>query len=73
MVFPDQDFDLCGAHEADSEGIVNYALEVAGVEAAVFLRQHGEGYKVSLRSSGRYATLPHVSNPIFTPVERTRS
>lgn len=48
-----RDFDLCGAHEADSEGIVNYALEVAGVEAAVFLRQRGEGYKVSLRSSGR--------------------
>ena len=35
-----------------SEGIVNYALEVAGVEAAVFLRQRGGGYKISLRSAG---------------------
>ena len=47
-----QDFEQCGANEGDSEGIVNYALEVAGVEAAVFLRQRGGGYKISLRSAG---------------------
>lgn len=48
-----QDFEQCGANEGDSEGIVNYALEVAGVEAAVFLRQRGGGYKISLRSAGK--------------------
>lgn len=46
------DFEQCCANEADSEGIVNYALEVAGVEAAVFLRQRGDCYKISLRSAG---------------------
>lgn len=47
-----QDFALCSAQEADSEGIVNYALEIPGVEAAVFLRQRGDSYKISLRSAG---------------------
>lgn len=48
-----QDFALCSAQEADSEGIVNYALEIPGVEAAVFLRQRGDSYKISLRSAGQ--------------------
>lgn len=43
----------CAAEE-DCEGIVNYALSVADVETAVFLRELPEGQiKVSLRSKGR--------------------
>lgn len=43
----------CAAEE-DCEGIVNYALSVAGVEASVFLRELPEGrIRVSLRSKGR--------------------
>jgi bifunctional oligoribonuclease and PAP phosphatase NrnA len=42
----------CAADE-DCEGIVNYAVSIAGVEAAVFLRELPEGrVRVSLRSKG---------------------
>jgi phosphoesterase RecJ-like protein len=43
----------CAAEE-DSEGIVNYAICIAGVEAAVFLRELPERrIRLSLRSKGR--------------------
>jgi phosphoesterase RecJ-like protein len=43
----------CAAEE-DCEGIVNYALSIAGVEVAVFLRELPErGIRLSLRSKGR--------------------
>lgn len=43
----------CAAEE-DCEGIVNYAISIAGVEAAAFLRELPEGrIRVSLRSKGR--------------------
>lgn len=42
------------ALEEDCEGIVNYALSIAEVEAAAFLRELGEGrIRVSLRGKGR--------------------
>lgn len=42
------------AVEEDCEGIVNYALSIAEVEAAVFLRELEEkGIRVSLRGKGR--------------------
>ena len=47
--------DMLDSHatEEDSEGIVNYALGVEGVEAAVFLRELPEGrIRLSLRSKG---------------------
>jgi phosphoesterase RecJ-like protein len=48
--------DMVSTHavEEDCEGVVNYALSVAGVEAAVFLRELPEGrIRLSLRSKGR--------------------
>ena len=43
----------CAAEE-DCEGIVNYAICISGVEAAVFLRELAEGrIRLSLRSKGR--------------------
>ncbi len=43
----------CAAEE-DSEGIVSIALSIAGVEAAVFLREVPDGlFRVSLRSRGQ--------------------
>ncbi len=48
------DMTRAGADDEDCEGIVNYALSVAGVEAAVFLRELPEGrIRLSLRSKGR--------------------
>jgi bifunctional oligoribonuclease and PAP phosphatase NrnA len=47
--------DMLNSHatEEDSEGIVNYALGVESVEAAVFLRELPEGrIRLSLRSKG---------------------
>ncbi len=50
----DEDMQRTGAAEEDCEGIVNYALSIAGVEAAVFLRELPEGrMRVSLRSKGQ--------------------
>ena len=48
------DMVQAGAAEEDCEGVVNYALSVAGVEAAVFLRELPEGrIRLSLRSKGK--------------------
>jgi phosphoesterase RecJ-like protein len=48
-----QDMVRTCAAEEDCEGIVNYAVSIAGVEAAVFLRELPEGrIRVSLRSKG---------------------
>ncbi len=49
-----QDMVRTCAAEEDCEGIVNYAISVAGVEAAAFLRELPEGIiRLSLRSKGR--------------------
>ena len=45
------DMQSTGAVEEDCEGVVNYALSAAGIEAAVFLRELPEGrIRLSLRS-----------------------
>ena len=47
------DMDRCGALDVDCEGLVNYALGIAGVEVAAFFRETGaERVRVSLRSKG---------------------
>ena len=49
-----QDMVRTCAAEEDCEGIVNYAISIAGVEAAAFLRELPEGIiRLSLRSKGR--------------------
>ena len=49
-----QDMVRTGAVEEDCEGVVNYALSIAGVEAAVFLRELPEGrIRLSLRGKGK--------------------
>ncbi|WP_263356510.1 DHH family phosphoesterase [Acidicapsa ligni] len=46
-----EDMVRCAAVEEDCEGVVNYALSIAGIEAAVFLRELPEGrIRLSLRS-----------------------
>ena len=43
----------CGASDQDCEGLVNYALGIAGVEVAAFFRGLDDGrFRVSLRSKG---------------------
>jgi bifunctional oligoribonuclease and PAP phosphatase NrnA len=49
-----EDMARTGACEEDCEGIVNYALSIRGVEAAVFLRELPENHiRLSLRGKGR--------------------
>lgn len=46
--------DRAGAVDEDTEGLVNYALAIEGIEVAVFFREQADGrYRVSLRSKGR--------------------
>jgi phosphoesterase RecJ-like protein len=48
-----QDMVRTCAAEEDCEGIVNYAVSISGVEAAVFLRELPEGrIRASMRSKG---------------------
>jgi phosphoesterase RecJ-like protein len=48
-----QDMDRCGALDEDCEGLVNYALSIAGVEVAVFFREIADDrVRVSIRSKG---------------------
>ena len=47
------DMDRCGAIDEDCEGLVNYALGIAGVEVAVFFREAvNDRIRVSIRSKG---------------------
>ncbi|HMC31731.1 MAG TPA: DHHA1 domain-containing protein, partial [Candidatus Angelobacter sp.] len=47
------DMERCGALDEDCEGLVNYALGIAGVEVAVFFREVANGrIRVSIRSKG---------------------
>jgi bifunctional oligoribonuclease and PAP phosphatase NrnA len=49
-----EDMVRTAAVEEDCEGIVNYAVGIAGVDAAAFLRELPEGqFRLSLRSKGR--------------------
>ncbi|HEY0785868.1 MAG TPA: bifunctional oligoribonuclease/PAP phosphatase NrnA [Acidobacteriaceae bacterium] len=46
-----QDLDRCQATDEDTEGLVNYAIGIDGVQTAVFLRELGSGrVRLSLRS-----------------------
>jgi phosphoesterase RecJ-like protein len=50
----DGDMDRAGANEEDTEGIVNVAIGIAGIEAAVFLRELNDGtVRLSLRGKGK--------------------
>ncbi len=45
--------ERCGAADEDTEGLVNYALAIQGVEVAIFFREQAQlHYRVSLRSKG---------------------
>jgi len=53
MFVTSEDMQQADAVEEDCEGLVNYALGIAGVELAMFIREiPGGRYRVSLRSKG---------------------
>lgn len=53
MLVTQNDMARCAALDEDCEGLVNYAISIAGVEVAVFFRELADGrWRVSLRSKG---------------------
>jgi phosphoesterase RecJ-like protein len=45
--------ERCESNDEDCEGLVNYALAIAGIEVALFFREQTDGrFRVSLRSKG---------------------
>ncbi len=50
-----EDMDRIGAAAEDCEGVVNYLISIAGVEAAVFLREVSDPsqFRLSIRSNGK--------------------
>jgi phosphoesterase RecJ-like protein len=45
--------ERAGAVDEDTEGLVNYALAIEGIEVAIFFREQADGrFRVSLRSKG---------------------
>ena len=66
-----QDMVRACAAEEDCEGVVNYALSIADVEAAVFLRElPEERIRVSLRSKGE-SMLPLSQNVFMEAATKT--
>lgn len=48
-----QDYDDCNASSEDSEGLINYARRVEGVQVSAFIKEVDTGkYRVSFRSRG---------------------
>jgi phosphoesterase RecJ-like protein len=53
MYISREHMDRAEATDEDSEGLVNYALAIEGVEVALFFREQADGrFRVSLRSKG---------------------
>jgi bifunctional oligoribonuclease and PAP phosphatase NrnA len=57
-----EDMDRAGADAEDCEGIVNYLISIAGIEAAVFLREVTDAnqFRLSIRSKGKL-DVSHVA------------
>jgi phosphoesterase RecJ-like protein len=61
MHVSDAQMNRLSAPEEDCEGLVNYALSIAGVEVAIFFRELPNGrYRVSLRSKGA-VNVAHIA------------
>ena len=54
----------CGADRADSEGVINYLLEMVGVRVAVLAMEREEGTKLSLRSKAPFNVARNVAVPL---------
>lgn len=60
----DEMLRYCGAHREDSEGIINYLLEMIGVEVAVLAMERKEGTKLSLRAKAPFNVARDVALPL---------
>lgn len=60
----DEMFEKAGAIREDNEGIVNYLVEMEGVEFACLAEQRGDKVKLSLRSHGRVNVGQDVAVPL---------
>ena len=53
-----------GARREDNEGIVNYLLEIEGVQLAILAEQRGEATKFSLRSKAPVDVARDIARPL---------
>lgn len=60
MYISDEDFEVAGLDENESGDIVTLPSKIIGVEAGVFIRNRGNGYKVSLRSN-EYVNVSEIA------------
>ena len=62
ILYTVKDVSECGATSFSSDGIIDYALNIEGVEIAVSLKEHSENcYKVSFRSK-EYANVAQAAS-----------
>jgi phosphoesterase RecJ-like protein len=54
----------CGANKEDSEGVVNYLIEMIGVKIAVLAMERDDGAKMSLRSKAPFNVALDVAVPL---------
>lgn len=59
----DKMLEEAGALREDNEGVVNYLLEIAGVEVAVLAEERGEATKFSLRSKEYVDVASQIAMP----------
>ena len=55
---------FCGANQEDSEGIINYLIEMIGVQVAVLAMERKEGTKLSLRAKAPFNVARDVAVPL---------
>lgn len=60
MYISDEDFKVAGLDENEAGDIVTLPSKIIGVEAGVFIRNRGNGYKVSLRSN-EYVNVSEIA------------
>ena len=56
--------DSTGALREDNEGVVNYLLEIEGVEIALLAEERGSASKFSLRSKEKVDVAAQVAAPL---------
>lgn len=56
-----QDIEQTGATDDECEGLIDYARDIEGVQMALFLRETGEGIKVSLRSKAEALNVQQLA------------
>lgn len=61
ITLPQELLDRCGATADDTDGLIDIARSVQGVEVAVFIRENKDKWKVSLRSKSAQISVDTIA------------